>query len=201
MRWVLLHLERGRPRHVIADMTPLYAVAAEALGIGLDVFNMEGACILGRTMRWFHRGLPSAGLPSGSVDLDLTDVLAAVHGRIGPGELTVSAVRHYDLGSVAGVGLAITDAIALPTGDVLCSAAAEASPNSRDDGPVVASALVRLSEDVLDVTPLPLIEGAVAKIEGLMLLDAADERVRLLAVADGDDPQAPPLCVRLRLDL
>ena len=42
-----------------------------ALDVDLDALNLEGACVVGRSLRWFHRGLPSAGLPSGSVDLDL----------------------------------------------------------------------------------------------------------------------------------
>ena len=42
---------------------------------------------------------------------------------------------------VAGVGLAVTDAVALPDGLVLVSAAAEDSPSTYDDGPVVGSAL------------------------------------------------------------
>ena len=201
MRSVLLQLKGGRPRPVVADLAPLYVVAAGALGVELDVLNLEGACILDDTLRWFHRGLPSAGLASGSVDLVLADVVAAIHGRVEPGRLTVTGVRRYDFGRVAGVGLAITDAIALPTGEVLCSAAAEDSPNVRDDGPVVASALARLGGAVLDVEVIPPIDGAVAKIEGLMLLDADDEHVRLLAVVDGDDPQAPSLCVRLRVRL
>ena len=40
------------------------------------------------------------------------------------------------------MGLAVTDAIALPDGRLLLSAAAEDSPNAVDDGPVVATALV-----------------------------------------------------------
>ena len=183
-------------------MTELYRVVAEALDVHLDALNLEGACVLGRTLRWFHRGLPSAGQPSASVDLDLVDVLAAVHGRVRAGTLTIAASRRYVLGSVASVGLAITDAVAIPGHGVLCAAAAEDSPNTTDDGPVVASALVHLRDDgVAHVALLPLIEGVVAKVEGLMLVDASDERVRLFAVVDGDDPLAASLAVTLRVRL
>ena len=147
MRWILLTLEQGRPHTRVADMTELYGVAADALEVPLDALNLEGACVLGGTLRWFHRGLPSAGQPSASVDLDLVEVLAAVHGRAGADTITVAASRRYALGSVANVGLAITDAVALPGHGVLCAAAAEDSPNTRDDGPVVASALVLLRDD------------------------------------------------------
>ncbi len=56
---------------------------------------------------------------------------------------------HYDLGAVDGVGLAVTDVVVLPGGTLLASAAAEDSPNPRDDGPVVASALARLEGDLV----------------------------------------------------
>ena len=112
----------------------------------------------------------------------------------------MSNPRHYDLGEVHGVGLGITDAVALPGGAVLVSAAAEDSPNPRDDGPVVASALVRIDGDVVaDVTPLPLVDGRVCKVEGLMLLDTDQAHTRLLAVVDVDDPGSPSLAVRLRV--
>ena len=200
MRWVVLTLERGRPHTRVVDMTELYQVVAEALEVRLDALNLEGACVIGRTLRWFHRGLPSAGQPSASIDLDLGGVLAAIHGRVSAATITVAASRHYDLGSVANVGLAITDAIALPGRGVLCAAAAEDSPNTRDDGPVVASALVHLRDDgESDVALLPLVDGVVAKVEGLMLVKASGGWARLLAVVDSDDPRAESLAVTLRV--
>ena len=202
MRWVLLTLEQDLPQTRVADMTALYRTVAEAREVPLGVLKMEGACVLGRTLRWFHRGLPSAGQPAASVDLALVDVLAAVHGDVGAGTVTVAGPRRYDLGSVANVGLAITDAVAIAGHGVLCAAAAEDSPNTTDDGPVVGSALVHLRDHgPADVALLPMIEGVVAKVEGLMLVDASGERVRLLAVVDGDDPLAESLSVTLRVRL
>ncbi len=199
MRWSLLRLDSGRPHTVVADLSALYPVVADALSVGLDALNMEGACVLDRHLRWFHRGLPSAGLPSGSVDLELDTALAAVLGRAKPESVPVTGPRHYELGEVAGVGLAVTDAVALPGGAILVSAAAEDSPNARDDGPVVGSALVLLEgEDVHGVCPLPVVEGALTKVEGLMALDAGPRHARLLSVVDGDDPDAPSLALRLR---
>lgn len=188
MRWSRLRLVDGDPSVEVLDRSPLYGAVAGLLGVDLDVLNMEGACVVDGALRWFHRGLPSAGLPSGSVDLDLAT-----------GEIT--GPRSYDLGEVDGVGLAITDVVALADGATLVSAAAEDSPNPRDDGPVVGSALVRIEDDVVvDVAPLPLVRGEVAKVEGLMLLDpAAADDVRLLAVVDVDDPAVPSLALSLRL--
>jgi hypothetical protein len=200
MRWSLLRLSDGRPRRVTADMTALYAVVAEALSVAPDELNLEGACVIDGALRWYQRGRPSAGLPSGSVDLDLDAALTAALGRAEPATVPVTSARRYDLGELAGVGLAVTDAVVLPGDRVLVSAAAEDSPNPRDDGPVVASALVRLDGSaVADLSPLPLVEGAVSKVEGLLVLAADRESASLLAVVDVDDPDEPSLALRLRV--
>ena len=121
-------------------------------------------------MRWFNRGNLAAGVRSGSVDVPLGALVDAVLGRAGAGSVTVEQPRSYDLGEVEGVGLAVTDAIALPDGRVLLSAAAEDTPNAVDDGPVVATALALVDgEEVLAVAPIPEVRGRVHKIEGLAL--------------------------------
>jgi hypothetical protein len=200
MRWSLLRLVDGRPQSATADMTPLYAAVADTLSVAPDELNLEGACVVDGALRWYQRGLPSAGLPSGSVDLGLDAALAAVLGRAEPGAVPVSGPRVYDLGALGGVALAVTDAVVLPGGRVLVSAAAEDSPNPRDDGPVVGSALVCLDDGAVGhPTPLPLVEGAVSKVEGLLVLEADAGQARLLAVVDVDDPEAPSLALRLRV--
>jgi len=200
MQWCLLRLEDGRPRAVVADMTHVYATVAAALAVDLDLLNLEGACIVGDTLRWFHRGLPSAGLPSGSVNIDVGAALAATLGNGDATEVRAARPVHYDLGAVDGVGLAITDVVALPGGDLIVSAAAEDSPNSRDDGPVVASALARIRRDrVVTVAPLPKLDGTVIKVEGLMVLDTDEEQTTLFAVTDVDDPDAASWATRLRV--
>ena len=93
------------------------------------------------------------------------------------------------------MGLAITDAVALPDGLVLVSAAAEDSPSTYDDGPVVGSALALLDGDrVVDVVELPLLDGAVAKVEGLGLVAERDDVLDLVAVVDADDPRSRRCC-------
>ena len=52
-----------------------------------------------------------------------------------------------------------------------------------------------------DVVLLPLVDGVVAKVEGLMLVEASDGWARLLAVVDSDDPGAESLAVSLRVRL
>ena len=173
----------------VADLSALYAAVANALLVAPDDLNLEGACVVGATLRWFHRGRPSSGLPTASVDLDLAGLLDVVRGRADAGNLAVTGVRTYDLGAVAGIGLAVTDAVSLGGRVVLVSAAAEDSPNSYDDGPVVGSALALIDgEDVLTVGQLPPVDGGVAKIEGLAVLDWAASGGRLLATVDQDDP-------------
>ena len=200
MRWSLLRLEDGEPRAVVADMAPVYSAVAAAMSVDAEVLNMEGACTVDGALRWFHRGLPSAGLHSGSVDIDLTTALAAALGQVDAGAVAVTNAQHYDLGAVGGVGLAVTDVVALPGGALLASAAAEDSPNPRDDGPVVASALARLKgEDVAEVVSMPLLEGSVIKVEGLMVIEADERQTLLLAVADEDDPAAASLATLLRV--
>lgn len=197
MRWVLLGPGAGTAQ--VADMSAVYAAVADELAVSADVLNLEGACVVGDVLRWFHRGLPSAGVPSASVDLVLDAALAAASGEAAPGSVPVLDARQHDLGAVDGVGLAVTDAVALPDGGLLVSAAAEDSPTVRDDGPVVGSALVRLGEEVEAVAPLPRLDGAVCKVEGLMVEEVDAEGARVLGVVDADDPGAASLALRLRV--
>ena len=202
MRWSLLHSEGSGTTSQVADVSALYAVVAEAMGVPLDLLNLEGACVLGQTLRWFHRGMPSAGWATASVDLPLGVVLDLALGRARPEDVPVTTSMTYELGEVDEVGLAITDAVALPGGAVLVSAAAEDSPNPRDDGPVVASAMAVVRDGVVGtVIELPRINGAVAKVEGLMLLEADHRQARVLAVTDADDPASASLALELRVRL
>ncbi len=175
-----------RSRFVVHDLPHVYAAAASALELPVDRLNLEGACLLGDRVRWFQRGNSAAGVPSASVDVAVTALTG--------GPVAVGGVRRYDLGAVGGVALAVTDAVALPDGRVVVSAAAEDTPNAVDDGPVVGAALALLDGDrVTDVAPLP----EAYKVEGLAVRDVTGDGVRLLAVVDADDTDT----ASLRLDL
>jgi hypothetical protein len=200
MRWSLVHQRDEGTDHRVADLAPLYDVVAGVLDVPLDLLNMEGACVLGTALRWYHRGMPSAGWPSRSVDLPLGAAVDAVLGRAAPADVPVTHPVTYHLGAVDDVGLAITDAIALPDGAVLVSAAAEDSPHPRDDGPVVASALALVRDGVVGpVVELPRIRDEVSKVEGLMLVEVGVGEARVLAVADADDPGTASVAVELRV--
>ncbi|WP_225755456.1 hypothetical protein [Actinotalea sp. Marseille-Q4924] len=181
------------------ELGPLYDRVAHVLRVERDLLNLEGACVVGDVLRWFHRGAPAAGDPTASVDLDLASVLAALAGRAAVTAVDVRGRRAYDLGDVEGVGLAVTDAVALGDGRVLVSAAAEDTPDPRDDGPVVGSALAVLDADgaVLAETPLPHVDGCVPKVEGMALVRCDGGRARVLATLDADDPATPSLAVTL----
>ncbi|RBY86855.1 hypothetical protein [Blastococcus sp. TF02A-26] len=200
MRGVLVRLDGGTPVPHAADLAPLYARVAAVLGVPPDQLNLEGGSRHGDTVRWFQRGNLAAGVPSASVDLPLEALVRAVLGTVDPASVPVGALRRYDLGEVAGVGLAVTDAVALPDGRTLLSAAAEDTPNAVDDGPVVATALALVDGDrLLDVTPLPTPGGRVHKVEGLALREVAGDEVTLLAVVDDDDPAVPSTELGVRI--
>ncbi|KGM02000.1 DUF6910 family protein [Cellulomonas cellasea] len=185
---------------LVADLAPLYAAVACRLGVDADLLNLEGACVVGDVLRWFQRGLPDAGVPTASVDVDVRALLTALAGEARPADVPVTGERRYDLGSVRGVGLAVTDAVLLPDGAVLVSAAAEDTPDPRDDGPVVGSVLAVLDGGVVrDRVDLPHVHGGVAKVEGLGVVEHTGDGARLLATVDADDPTEPSLAVGLRV--
>jgi hypothetical protein len=199
-RGVLVRAHDGRP--VAAELGPLYALVARRLGLDDGQLNLEGASRHGGTVRWFNRGNLAAGVRPGSVDVPLAALVDAVLDRTDAASVPVEQPRVYDLGEVAGVGLAVTDAVALPDGRLLLSAAAEDTPNAVDDGPVVAAALVLVEgDDVLDVAAVPEVDGRVPKVEGLAVRSVRDGAVHLLAVVDDDDPTRPSTALELHVDL
>ncbi len=202
MRGVLVRLGDDGPVAEHGDLAPLYERVAENLGVSMDQLNLEGASRHGGVLRWFQRGNLAAGVVSCSVDLPLRDVVDALLGRGDPGSVGIAERREYDLGEVEGVGLAVTDAVALPDGRTLLSAAAEDTPNAVDDGPVVATALVLVDDAaVLAVAPIPEVSGHVHKVEGLAIREVRGKEVHLLAVVDDDDPLVPSTELDLRVEL
>jgi len=112
----------------------VYSAVAAAMSVDAEVLNMEGACTVDGALRWFHRGLPTAGLHSGGVDIDLTTALAAALGQIDPSAVAVTDARQYDLGAVDGVGLAVTDVVALPGGTFLAMRRLRTAPTHATTG-------------------------------------------------------------------
>ncbi len=200
MRSSFVTLIEQRAQFVVADLADLYDAVAGALGTPYGQLNMEGACRFGDRLRWFQRANPTAGIASASIDVDVAGLLEAVTGRTGTGTVGLGAVLRYVLGAVHGVPLAVTDAVALPDGRILVSAAAEDTPDPVNDGPVVAAALALLDDDrVEDIAVLPQEGDAAQKVEGLALESVEPDGVRLLAVVDADDPHTPSTLLHLRV--
>ncbi len=186
----------------VGDLGAVYARVAELLAVPPDSLNLEGACIVGDRLRWFQRGLPAAGVPTASVDVGLRSLLDAVRSTGGGTSVEVADVRRYVIEGPDGLPLATTDAVALPDGRILASAAAEDSPTTYDDGPVLGSALVLLDSDqVVATAGLPEPGGRVAKVEGLALVAWGDGGGRLLATVDADDPDVPSSVLTLDVRL
>ncbi|MEV6491204.1 hypothetical protein AB0M20_21710 [Actinoplanes sp. NPDC051633] len=199
MRASLVTLGPAGPSFAVADLTPLYERVAAALGLPVGLLNLEGACQVDDRLRWFQRGNLVAGVPTASVDVDLTALLGAMTGA-GADRVGVADPRRYDLGAVGHVALAVTDAVALGDGRVLVSAAAEDTPNAVDDGPVVGAALALLDDRaVRAVAELPVLPGGVPKVEGLAVRETNADGMRLLAVVDADDPAAPSEALEISL--
>jgi hypothetical protein len=202
MRGILVRLVDGEPVVHAGDLTPLYERVARRLDRPMDQLNLEGASRHADQVRWFNRGNLAAGVPSASVDVPLEGMVAALLGRGDAASVPVEHPRSYDLGEVEGVGLAVTDAVALPDGRVLLSAAAEDTPNAVDDGPVVATALALVDDEtVIAVLQVPEDEDVVHKVEGLAIREFDGTTVRLLAVVDDDDPEAASAELDLRVEL
>lgn len=192
MRAALVTLTGDECQTTVVDLAELYATVAGQLGVGLAELNLEGACVVGRHLRWFNRGNRGGGVPSASVDVELAALVGLFAGTVSLDRVasSVGGRRHYELGAVDGVGLAVTDAVTLPDGHILISAAAEDTPNAYDDGPVVGAALALLDGSaVVGEAILPLLDGAVQKVEGLSVMSGGPHRARVLAVVDDDNPE------------
>ena len=186
----LVRLDGGSSSFTVADLTPVYAAAAAALDVPVEQLNLEGACVVGGQLRWFQRGNAAAHIDSAAVDIDVDALLAVLTGDAAADAVPVRGAHRYDFGTVDGVALAVTDALALPDGRVLVSLAAEDTPNAYDDGPVVGTALGLLDgDDVTAVTPLSTDGSAPFKIEGLALRGTGGDGVDLIGVVDADDTE------------
>lgn len=185
-----------------ADLPSLYAAARQRLGLAADVLNLEAAAAVGERVYFFQRGNGAGGVNASFVVPRATLEAALVSGA------TIAAhdlreVRRHSLGALDGCPLGFSDAAPLPDGRVLFLAAAEASPNTYDDGAVAGSVIGVLEHDgtarVLQRVP----DGPDGpyKLEGLAVERVDGARVHLRAVEDADDPSKASTALRLRLEL
>jgi hypothetical protein len=157
-----------------------------------DERNIEGAVVVGDRLRLFQRGNGAGDARDAVGEVSLQALVAHLRDPLLHAAPSLTKVQSLHLGEVDGTRLTITDATLHPDGRTLFLAAAEASPNTWDDGVVKGTALGVLGADgstrctpLLDEKGRPLVD----KVEGIVV-DPRDPR-RAFVVVDKDDPTVP----------
>jgi len=183
----------------LAEAPELYALLQDALGPTVEL-NIEGVIWRAQERSWwfFQRGHKQA--PSALLRCKVPEEVDPITGLFSPPKSALSiAVSWYDLGEVAGVPLAFTDAVEWQ-GQVFYTATAEDTPNAYEDGPVVGSAIGWIDAQgqpyytVLQDeqgAPLPL------KVEGIAPQEQAEKTFFL--VTDSDRAGEPAQLLRAQL--
>ena len=182
------------PTVTVHEAAAFYAALRAATDFAGSELNIEGAILLDQTrLRLFQRG---NGAPHGSLrpvnataDLSWDSLLAYLQAPQTPAPFALENITPYNLGMIDGVPLTFTDA-ALVSSGVLFSAAAEASPDAIQDGPVAGSGLGIIGRDGAARWTLLLEEEDrpfIGKVEGVAVTAAGNCYV----VIDKDDPQIP----------
>ena len=174
--WV--RFEAGKVRVECVALAELYA----ALTRELPELNIEGGCVHGERLYLACRG-NGARPRNALIGLDLQQAQRGLERERALGAGLLRELAHVTLGELSGTPLSLTD-LTLLGEQLVFSAAAEASPNTYDDGQCAGSVLGSLSLDgrvgaVHALAPR-------AKIEGICATGARDRS--LFAVADADDP-------------
>ena len=168
-RRVAIALEGALRRTV--ELGPLYA----ALDQHIHELNIEGAVVRGDEVLLAQRGNGSRR-ENALVRLDR----ARFEQELATGTLTADCLREVSpvaLGNLEGVPLSLTDLCLGPRGELIFTAAAEATDNPYDDGVVKGSVI-----GVLDGGRRVVVPGV--KLEGVCWLKSGELRL----VADPDDP-------------
>lgn len=201
-----------------SERSTLEAIECDDLYVALEAhrdfsgseMNIEGAAVMGDTLRLFQRGNGAARgalrAVNATVDLPLRAVMNYVDGRAQRAErgcdVAIGEVRQYELGAVGGVSYGFTDACSRGEGEdgMVWVAAAEASPDTYRDGETMGVCIGWMHADGTAgrgpvVTPTG--ELYKAKIEGICVdpLDAT----RGWAVVDVDAVNAPAKLLTLEL--
>jgi hypothetical protein len=184
----------------VVDATALYPCLHATTEFSGSELNIEGAAMIGGTLRLFNRG---NGAPRGelrpvnaSCDFDAAALLAWLDDPAGEQPPTPRRIVRYELGAIAGVPLTVTDVAPLGRG-ILYSAAAEESPDATRDGPVSGCAIGVIDGDTARYCEVEGMDDGPyrGKIEGI--LPAAPGR--LLAVVDPDEPHTPSTLLEIAI--
>lgn len=176
---------------LIIDLEPLYTELAKYFA---DL-NIEGVFV-NHYLNLLQRGNQADNSQNACIRLDLQKSLKALMQKQSLTKDLLINIQPHSISEVQGVPLCFTDAVALPDGSWLFSAAAEATDNSYADGELVAAALGVINEqgDLVYLTVLDnryKIEGVAAQVEG--------NQLHLLLVTDADDPNQAAVLLRTTL--
>ncbi|HTK56271.1 MAG TPA: hypothetical protein VL295_05560 [Gemmatimonadales bacterium] len=199
---VVRDLTSERPDARLLYAEGLYALLRSATGFAPGRLNIEGAVVLGDTLRLFSRGngkIRNGERPvNATCDLPLGELVSYFFQQARNPPPSPTEIVTYELGALGQVPLSFTDAAAWKDG-VLFTAAAEASPDAVDDGPVTGSAVGVIDgagnarwAPVVDLTGEPY----TGKVEGLVV---GQEKGRLYVVVDADDPKAASVLCTVEL--
>lgn len=172
------------------DFTPLFAHLATLI----PELNLEGAALVGGRLHLLQRH--SGRGPNALVTVDWAAAREAIARGAPVPAAALLDLAELALPELAGVPLGFTDALALPDGTILFTAAAEDAPDAYEDGRCVGSAVGLLERGAVVCTE-PL--SGDDKIEGLALGEATPGALDLLLVADLDDPARPTPLYAARL--
>jgi hypothetical protein len=184
-------VERGAV--TIFDGAPLYARLRREFGVSL---NLEGACVIGGTLRLFQRGNGDARGDAMNATIDLSLTAFARWIDHDSNEPAIHEIVRYDLGREDGVAYGFTDATIFRD-RVLFAAGAEDSPDAIEDGDVLGARVGVMDERGARWASVIDLDGAASrrKIEGIV---SADDRI--LAVVDADDPDRPAELCEIALE-
>ena len=176
---------------LIIDLEPLYSELAKHFA---DL-NIEGVFV-NHYLNLLQRGNQADTSQSACIRLDLQKSLKALMQKQSLTKDLLINVQPHVISEVQGVPLCFTDAVDLPDGSWLFSAAAEATDNSYADGDLVAAALgvINAQGDLVYLTVLDnryKIEGIAAQVEG--------NQLHLLLVTDADDPNQAAVLLKTTL--
>jgi hypothetical protein len=185
--------ERGAPSPTLVHVPALYTALRATAAFAGGELNVEGALLDGDRVRLFNRGNGAARdgrLPADATcDLAWPALLAHLASPAAVPPPEPHDVVTYDLGTIDGVRLTFTDAIAWRD-RVLFLAAAERSADATVDGPVAGAAVGVIDRDGRTRwAPLHSADGQrfPGKPEGLAIADDGT----LTLVLDVDDPERP----------
>ncbi|MBA2662216.1 MAG: hypothetical protein H0U74_07960 [Bradymonadaceae bacterium] len=199
VRWTS---SNATPQVSVVHRPAFYQALLDDRAFSGAALNIEGAALSvdGQSVHLFQRG--NGDLVDGVAPVNAVCTLdwAPLHAHLLDANEPLPRLRdvvQYALGSVGGVSLSFTDATNAGPHLIYC-AAAEDTPDTYSDGPVVGTALGVITGGETRYTPLLDAEDRpfLAKIEGVLLIDEK----RAFVVTDRDDPELPSQLCEVELD-